>query len=82
MDDAEVSKASFTIAYNGDDRTDDHTMDVELLAPALMGFGKLIREANAEFNGDRAKAMSESFQTLSISAFRSISIRCLPTLSS
>ncbi len=56
MDDADVSKASFTIAYNGDDRFDDHTMDVELLAPALLGFGKLIREANTEFNGDRAKA--------------------------
>lgn len=51
-----MSRASFTIAYNGEDRLDDHTMDVELLAPALLGFGKLIREANAEFNGERAKA--------------------------
>lgn len=54
--DAEVSKASFSVAYNGDGRADDHTMDVELLAPALLGIGKLIREANSEFNGDRAKA--------------------------
>lgn len=54
--DADVSKASFTIAYHGDDRADDHTMDVELLAPALLGFGKLIREANSEFNGNKAKA--------------------------
>ncbi|MDB5550437.1 MAG: hypothetical protein JWL86_421 [Rhizobium sp.] len=56
MDDADLSKASFSIAYNGDGRADDHTMDVELLAPALLGFGKLIREANSEINGDRAKA--------------------------
>ena len=54
--DAEVSKTSFTIAFDGDERSDDHTMDVELLAPALLGFGKLIREANTEFNGERAKA--------------------------
>lgn len=56
MEDADLSKASFSIAYSGDGRADDHTMDVELLAPALLGFGKLIREANAEINGDRAKA--------------------------
>lgn len=51
-----MSKASFSVAYNGDDRVDDHTMDVELLAPALMGVGRLIREANTEFNGKKAKA--------------------------
>lgn len=52
----DMSKASFSVAYDGDGRRDDHTMNVELLAPALLGFGKLIREANAEINGKRATA--------------------------
>ena len=30
-------------------------MDVEALAPALLAFGKLIREANAQLNGDHAR---------------------------
>lgn len=30
-------------------------MDVEALGPALLAFGKLIREANNQINGDRAK---------------------------
>lgn len=54
--DADVSKASFTVSYDGVARVDDHTMDVELLAPALLGIGRLIREANTEFNGKKAKA--------------------------
>ena len=52
----DMSKASFSVAYDGDGRRDDHTMSVELLAPALLGFGKLIREVNAEINGKRATA--------------------------
>lgn len=51
-----MSKQEFSIAYDGDERTDDHTMDVESLAPALLGFGKLIREANYQLNGDKVKA--------------------------
>ncbi|RVD66388.1 hypothetical protein [Mesorhizobium sp. M7A.F.Ca.ET.027.03.2.1] len=51
-----MSRHEFSIAYDGAERVDDHTMDVENLAPALLGFGKLIREANTEFNGNKAKA--------------------------
>jgi hypothetical protein len=50
----DVSRHAFQVAYYGTD-ADDHSMDVEALAPALMAFGKLIREANAQINGDRAK---------------------------
>lgn len=51
-----VSKHGFSIAYDGADRTADHSIDVETLAPALLAFGKLIREANFEFNQQRATA--------------------------
>jgi len=51
-----MSKQEFSIAYNGDDREDDHTIDVETLGPALVAFGRLIREANTEFNGKSATA--------------------------
>lgn len=50
----DVSRHAFQVAYYGTD-PDDHSMDVEALAPALLAFGKLIREANAQINGDRAK---------------------------
>jgi hypothetical protein len=49
-------KESFAIAYSGKNRQDDHSIDVEALAPALLAFGRLIREANAEFNGNRSRA--------------------------
>jgi hypothetical protein len=39
-----VSRHAFQVAYYGAD-PNDHTMDVEALAPALMAFGKLIRES-------------------------------------
>ncbi|HLG82527.1 MAG TPA: hypothetical protein VKY22_16045 [Bradyrhizobium sp.] len=42
----------FQVAYDGD--TDTHSMDVQELAPALMAFGRLVREANAALNGKRA----------------------------
>jgi hypothetical protein len=48
-----VSRHAFQVAYHGV-HADDHSMDVEALAPALLAFGKLIREANAEINEDRA----------------------------
>lgn len=51
-----VSSHEFSIAYNGESRLDDHTMDVEILAPALLAFGKLLRGANAEANGKNSKA--------------------------
>jgi hypothetical protein len=59
MPDAEGSRMSrhqFSIAYDGKDRSDDHAIDVQALAPALLAIGKLVREANAEFNGKRASA--------------------------
>lgn len=50
----DVSRHAFQVAYHGTD-ADDHSMDVEALAPALMAFGRLIRESNLEINKDRAK---------------------------
>lgn len=54
--DSEMSRKEFSVAYNGADRLSDHSIDVDLLAPALLAFGKLIREANKEINGKNAKA--------------------------
>lgn len=54
VEDGDVSRHAFQVAYHGTD-ADDHSMDVEALAPALLAFGKLIRESNAQINGDRAK---------------------------
>ena len=48
----EVSRQAFQVAYGGPD--DPHTMDVQDLAPALVAFGRLVREANAQINGKRA----------------------------
>jgi hypothetical protein len=54
----DVSKHQFSIAYDGTAlvTTGDHSIDVQALAPALLAFGKLIREANSEFNGKRSTA--------------------------
>lgn len=52
--DDKMSRQKFSVAYSGKNRIDDHTIDVEALAPALMAFGKLIRECNAEVNGKRS----------------------------
>ena len=49
-----MSRHGFSVAYDGKDA--EHSIDVESLAPALLAFGKLIREANVEFNGKRATA--------------------------
>jgi hypothetical protein len=46
------SRQSFQVAYDGD--ADMHSMDVQELAPALLAFGRLVRETNAELNGKRA----------------------------
>lgn len=54
--DPEMSRKKFSVAYNGADRLSDHSIDVDLLAPALLAFGKLIREANKEINGKSATA--------------------------
>jgi hypothetical protein len=51
-----VTEQSFAIAYSGKNRADDHSIDVEALAPALLAFGRLIREANSELNGNRSKS--------------------------
>ena len=54
----EVSKHKFSIAYDGEalKTADVHSIDVQALAPALLSFGRLIREANSEFNGKRSTA--------------------------
>jgi hypothetical protein len=53
-EDGEFHHQSFQIAYHGD-KPDDHSLNVEALAPALKGFSRLIRESNAVLNGDKAK---------------------------
>jgi hypothetical protein len=55
---SEVSRHEFSIAYDGEAlvAAGDHSIDVQILAPALLAFGKLIREANAEFNGTKSTA--------------------------
>lgn len=54
----ELSRHEFSIAYDGDAlaKADVHSIDVQALAPALLAFGKLIREANVEFNGKKSTA--------------------------
>jgi hypothetical protein len=54
----DVSKHEFSIAYDGEALAagGDHSIDVQTLAPALLAFGRLIREANTEFNGKRSTA--------------------------
>jgi hypothetical protein len=53
----EVSRHEFSVAYDGKARgPEDHAIDVQALAPALLAFGKLIREANTEFNGKKSTA--------------------------
>jgi hypothetical protein len=53
---SEVSRHEFSVAYDGTALAGAHSIDVQALAPALLAFGKLIREANQEFNGKRATA--------------------------
>ncbi|WP_202639255.1 hypothetical protein [Bradyrhizobium sp. CCBAU 051011] len=52
--DADGSRQTFHVTYYGDN-PDDHSLDVEALAPALLGFDRLVRESNAVLNGDRAR---------------------------
>ncbi|MDP2409727.1 MAG: hypothetical protein Q8M26_05520 [Pseudolabrys sp.] len=51
-----MSRHEFSVAYLGKDRGDDHSIDVQTLAPALLAFGRLLREANSEFNGKKSTA--------------------------
>lgn len=51
-----MSRHGFSIAYDGGIAGADHTIDVQALAPALLAFGRIIREANVEFNGKGATA--------------------------
>jgi hypothetical protein len=50
---SEQNRERFQVAYVGDD-DNNHSMDVEALAPVLLAFGQLIRAANAELNQNRA----------------------------
>jgi hypothetical protein len=54
----DVSKQEFSISYDGEALTlaGAHSIDVQTLAPALLAIGKLIREANSEFNDKRSTA--------------------------
>lgn len=51
-----MTAQAFSISYVGKDRAGDHSIDVQALAPALLAFGRLLREANREFNGQKATA--------------------------
>lgn len=50
-----VSRYSFSVSYDGQEAA-GHSIDVETLAPALLAFGKLIREANHQVNGKKASS--------------------------
>jgi hypothetical protein len=49
----DMSRHAFQVAYDGG-LASEHSMDVEALAPALLGFGRLIRESNSVLNQNRA----------------------------
>ena len=51
-DTGEMSRQAFEVAYAGS--PDDHSMDVQDLAPALLAVGRLVREANSVINGKKA----------------------------
>lgn len=51
-----MSRQEFSVAYAGEARVDDHSIDVQALAPALLAFGRLLREGNSTFNGKKATA--------------------------
>lgn len=55
-DGSAMSRHEFTIAYTGIGRESDHSIDVQALAPALLAFGRLLREANTTINGKRSTA--------------------------
>ncbi len=53
----EMSRQRFAVSYDSAAPVvADHSIDVQSLAPALLAFGKLIREANAEFNGKKSSS--------------------------
>lgn len=59
-----MSKIAFQVAYDGP-KLAEHGMDVYSLAPALLAFGDLIREANSLVNGNKAKVsvlVTEDFE--------------------
>src|SRR6266852_2631605 len=49
----DMSRHAFQVAYDGG-LASEHSLDVEALAPALLGFGRLIRESNSVLNQNRA----------------------------
>jgi hypothetical protein len=53
---SEISRHLFSVSYDGPTRRENHSIDVQVLAPALLAFGKLFREANTEFNNKKSAA--------------------------
>jgi hypothetical protein len=68
LEEPAMSRQEFSVAYLGDHRHDDHSIDVQVLAPALLAFGRLLREANNEFNGKTVRPKYSSSQILSTNA--------------
>jgi hypothetical protein len=52
--DGEIIRFAFQVAYDGKHLHDAHSMDVQELAPALLSFGRLVRETNSQLNGNKA----------------------------
>ncbi len=48
-----MSRQMFQVAYDGK-QLDAHSIDAQELAPALLSFGRMIREANSHLNGKKA----------------------------
>ncbi|MBL1437697.1 MAG: hypothetical protein COB08_016025 [Rhodobacteraceae bacterium] len=50
----EESRKAFSIAYSGKNKLQDHSISFEILAPALLAYEKLLREANREISGKKS----------------------------
>lgn len=68
MDADDVSKASFTIAYDGSS-IKDGSMDVRDLAPALLAVGQLFDAANRALNGSDAPPIAVNVQATKEGSF-------------
>jgi hypothetical protein len=66
--DADLSKANFTIAYDGR-AIQDGSMDVRDLAPALMAVGQLFDAANRALNGSDAPAITVNVKATNHGSF-------------
>jgi len=68
-----VSRELFDVVFDGDALA-EHKMDVQDLAPSLLGLGDTIRKANTKLNGDKATVNVYVTSGLSTGASKSNSV--------